>query len=77
MHHPVDLLQNIDSNGVQQQLQIESWGSDSIRIRLSPNIIIQTPDYQALLPEKLLLNKEDSQQLNRNTFITDNLRTFF
>ncbi|CAF4220703.1 unnamed protein product, partial [Adineta steineri] len=43
------------SNGVQQQLQIESWDSDSIRIRLSPNIIIQTSDYQALLPDKPIL----------------------
>ncbi|CAF1638201.1 unnamed protein product, partial [Adineta steineri] len=65
---------NIDSNGVQQQLQIEFWGSDSIRIRLSPDVIIQTPDYQALLPDKPIVNKEDCQQLNRNTFINGNIK---
>ena len=64
---------NIYSNGVQQQLQVESWGSDSIRIRLSPDVIIQTPDYQALLPEKPILNKEDCQQPNGNTFINGNI----
>src|SRR5437868_2333960 len=64
---------NIYSNGLKQQLQVESWGSDSIRIRLSPDVIIQTPDYQALLPEKPILNKEDCQQPNRNTFINGNI----
>ncbi|CAF0791805.1 unnamed protein product [Rotaria sordida] len=64
---------NIYSNGLKQQLQVESWGSDSIRIRLSPDVIIQTPDYQALLPEKPTLNKEDCQQPNRNTFINGNI----
>ncbi|CAF3710085.1 unnamed protein product [Adineta steineri] len=67
-------IKTIDSNGVQQQLQIESWGSDSIRIRLSPDVIIQTPDYQALLPDKPIVNKEDCQQLNRNTFINGNIK---
>ena len=64
---------NIHSNGVQQQLQVESWGSDSIRIRLSPDVIIQTPDYQALLPEKPVLDKEDCQKSNGNTFINGNI----
>ncbi|CAF1180609.1 unnamed protein product [Rotaria sp. Silwood1] len=64
---------NIYSNGLKQQLQVESWGSDSIRIRLSPDVIIQTPDYQALLPEKPTLDKEDCQQPNRNTFNNGNI----
>ena len=66
-------IKNINSNGVQQQLQVESWGSDSIRIRLTPDVIIQTPDYQALLPEKPILDKEDCQQPNKYTFINDNI----
>ncbi|CAF1523227.1 unnamed protein product, partial [Rotaria sordida] len=36
MHHHV-YLSDIYSNGLKQQLQVESWGSDSIRIRLSPD----------------------------------------
>jgi alpha-D-xyloside xylohydrolase len=52
---------------------VESWGSDSIRIRLSPDVILQTPDYQALLPEKPILNKEDCQQPNKNTFTNGNI----
>ena len=64
---------NIHSNGVQQQLQVESWGFDSIRIRLSPDVIIQTPDYQALLPEKPIVSKEDCQQPNENTFTNGNI----
>src|ERR1700728_1282480 len=71
---PCIFTRNIHSNGVQQQLQVESWGSDSIRIRLSPDVIIQTPDYQALLPEKPILNKEDCQQSNNNTFTNGNIK---
>jgi hypothetical protein len=52
---------------------VESWGSDSIRIRLSPDVILQTPDYQALLPEKPILNEENCQQPNKNTFINGNI----
>jgi alpha-D-xyloside xylohydrolase len=70
---PCIFTMNIYSNSVQQQLQVESWGSDSIRVRLSPDVIVQTPDYQALLPEKPILNKEDCQQPNRNTFINGNI----
>ena len=70
---PCIFTTNIYSNGLQQQLQVESWGSDSIRIRLSPDVIIQTPDYQALLPEKPVVDKEDCQQPNRNTFINGNI----
>jgi alpha-D-xyloside xylohydrolase len=70
---PCIFTKNIHSNGVQQQLQVESWGSDSIRIRLSPDVIIQTPDYQALLPEKPTLDKEDCQQLNQKTFTNGNI----
>lgn len=67
------LTKNINSNGVQQQLQVESWGSDSIRIRLSPDVIIQTPDYQALLPEKPILDEEDCQQPTKNTVVNGNI----
>jgi alpha-D-xyloside xylohydrolase len=70
---PCEFTRNIRLNGLQQQLQVESWGSDSIRIRLSPDVIIQTPDYQALLPEKPVLDKEDCQQPNGNTFINGNI----
>ena len=65
---------NINLNDVQQQLQVESWGYDSIRIRLSPDVIIQTPDYQALLPARPILNIEDCQQPNQNTFINGNIK---
>jgi alpha-D-xyloside xylohydrolase len=65
---------NIHWNGVQQQLQVESWGADSIRIRLSPDAIIQTPDYQALLPEKPNLGREDCQQPNKETFTNGNIQ---
>ncbi|CAF1661619.1 unnamed protein product, partial [Adineta ricciae] len=64
----------IYSDGFQQQLQVEAWGRDSLRIRLSPNVIIQTPDYQALLPEKPAIDEVDCQQSNGNTFINGNLR---
>jgi hypothetical protein len=47
---PCIFTRNIRANGVQQQLQVESWGADSIRIRLSPDVIIQNPDYQAQYP---------------------------
>ncbi|CAF1199178.1 unnamed protein product [Adineta ricciae] len=60
--------------GFQQQLQAEAWGRDSLRIRLSPNVIIQTPDYQALLPEKPAIDELDCQQSNGNTFINGNLQ---
>jgi hypothetical protein len=57
---------SLNRNGVEQQLQVESWGSDSIRIRLSPDVIIQTPDYEALLPEKLYLMIIKRGQFNVN-----------
>lgn len=63
---------NIISNGL-QQLQVESWGSDSVRIRLSPDVIIQTPDYEALLPEKPSSDEEDCSQSDKNTFINGNI----
>ncbi|CAF2708124.1 unnamed protein product [Rotaria sp. Silwood2] len=44
-----------------------------IRMVLCPDVIIQTPDYQALLPEKPTPDKEDCQQPNRNTFINGNI----
>lgn len=65
---------NIRSNGVQQQLQVESWGTDSIRIRLSPDVIFQTPDYQALLPEKPTFGSEDCQQPKKETFSNGNIQ---
>ena len=71
---PCIFTRNIHSNGVQQQLQVESWGFDSIRIRLSPDVILQTPDYQALLPEKPNSNLNACQQLNENTFINGNIK---
>jgi hypothetical protein len=64
---------SLNRNGVEQQLQVESWGSNSIRIRLSPDVIIQTPDYEALLPEKPNSANEDCLQLNGNTFINGNI----
>ena len=39
---PCLFILNIHANGMQQQLQVESWGSDSNRIRLSPDVILQT-----------------------------------
>jgi alpha-D-xyloside xylohydrolase len=74
---PCIFTRNIRSNGVQQQLQVESWGSDSLRIRLSPDVIIQTPDYQALLPEKPILDREDCQQSNKNAFTNGNIEFIF
>jgi alpha-D-xyloside xylohydrolase len=71
---PCIFTRYIHSNGVQQQLQVESWGADSIRIRLSPDVIIQTPDYQSLLPEKPNLAGEDCQQPNKETFINGNIQ---
>lgn len=65
--------QVIDVNGLQQQLQVEAWGSDSIRIRLSPDVIIQTPDYQALLPEKPMVDTTDCATPNGKTFINGNI----
>ncbi|CAF0828369.1 unnamed protein product [Adineta ricciae] len=65
---------NIHLNGVKQQLQVESWGADSIRIRLSPDVVLQTPDYQALLPEKPHLGSDDCRQLNGETFSNGNLQ---
>lgn len=65
---------NVHVNGVEQQFQIEGWGADSIRIRLSPDVIFQTPDYQTLLPEKPILDREDYHQSNENTFINRNIQ---
>ena len=48
-------------------------GPDSIRIRLSPDVIIQTPDYQALLPQKPTLDEQVCQQPYHNTFINGNI----
>ena len=31
-------------------IQLDAWGGDSIRVRISPDSIVQTPDIQALLP---------------------------
>lgn len=67
------LTKTLHLNGVQQQLQVESWGADSFRIRLSPDVIIQTPDYQALLPEKPMLDHADCRQPNENTFVNGNI----
>src|SRR5271163_2257746 len=71
---PCIFTRNIHSNGVQQQLQVESWGADSIRIRLSPDVILQTPDYQALLPEKPNLDREYCHQPNKNTLTNGNIQ---
>ena len=67
------LTRTVHLNGVQQQLQVESSGSDSVRIRLSPDVIIQTPDYQALLPEKPSLDHDHCQRANENTFTNGNI----
>lgn len=71
---PCMFTRSIYSNGIQTQLQVESWGSDSIRIRLSPDVIIQTPDYQALLPEKPNFNKEVCREPNVNAFVNGNIK---
>ena len=60
-------------NMISTQLQVEAWGSDSIRVRLSPDIIIQTPDYQALLPDKPFVDETDCSQPNLNAFINGNI----
>ncbi|UJR16936.1 hypothetical protein I4U23_003834 [Adineta vaga] len=73
---PCIFTKNIYLNSLQQQLQVESWGPDSIRIRLSPDIIIQTPDYQALLPEQPIINTEACQQSDKNTFINGNIKFY-
>ena len=67
-------MKNIRSNDIEQQLQVESWGTDSIRIRLSPDVIIQTPDYEALLPEKPEIDERNCQQTNDNTFTNGNIQ---
>ncbi|CAF1314890.1 unnamed protein product [Rotaria sordida] len=71
---PCIFTRYIYSNGLKQQLQVESWGSDSIRIRLSPDVIIQNPDYQALLPEQPIFNEEVCHQPDSNTFIHGNIK---
>ena len=64
----------IHSHGILQQLQVEPWGSDSLRIRLSPNVIIQTPDYQALLPEKPMIDQSKCFKSKKNMFTYGNIR---
>lgn len=71
---PCIFTRNVRSHAVQQQLQVESWGEDSIRIRLSPDVILQTPDYQALLPEKPNIGRKRCQQPNKATFINGNIQ---
>lgn len=71
---PCILTRSIRSNGVEEQLQVESWGRDSIRIRLSLDVIIQTPDYQALLPAKPNFDEEDCELSNENTFTNGNIQ---
>jgi alpha-D-xyloside xylohydrolase len=65
---------NIKTNGLQQQLQVEAWGFDSLRIRLSPDVILQTPDYQALLPEKPIKSDHHCRQQDERTFINGNIQ---
>ncbi|UJR12457.1 hypothetical protein I4U23_016633 [Adineta vaga] len=64
----------INAYGITQQLQVDSWGTDSIRIRQSPDIIVQTPDYQALRPEHPSVNEEVCQQPDKNTFVYGNIK---
>lgn len=71
---PCILTRSIRSNGIEEQLQVESWGRDSIRIRLSLDVIIQTPDYQALLPAKPNFDEEDCELSNENTFTNGNIQ---
>lgn len=70
---PCLFTKTIDSNGLKQQLQVEGWGADSIRIRLSPDVILQTPDYQALLPEPPMIEIERCQQTDDNSFVHGNI----
>ena len=71
---PCVFTRSVHRNGAEQQLQVEAWGSDSIRIRLSPDVIIQTPDYQALLPAEPIVDKNVCQQPTKNTFINGNIQ---